>query len=125
MKYYSEVTGAIYNTEEELRAEEMEIARKENEKREQESVRTLCNGNDVLADLYTTNMKVMLFTAITGDTDHGPIKAKMMDGSIKTYGSLYEIMYDLKKRELEMEKKMSEAAEWDDDGDYEEEEEEE
>ena len=74
-----------------------------------ESVINLCNGNDVLADLYNTNMKVMLFTAITGDTDHGPIKARMVDGSIKTYGSLYEVMYDLKKRELEIEKEKREC----------------
>lgn len=118
MKYYSEVTGAIYETEEELRKEEMEIARKEAEKKELENVKELCNGNDVLADLYNTNMKVMLFTAITGDTEHGPIKARMLDGSIKTYGSLYEVMYDLKKREVEMEKEMREAADWDDDEDY-------
>lgn len=104
MKYYSEKTGRIYETEEELRNEEMEIARQEAEEKEMETVNNLCNGNDILADLYTTNMKVMLFTAITGDTDHGPIKARMMDGSLKTYGSLYEVMYDLKKRELEMEK---------------------
>ena len=104
MKYYSEKTGRIYETEEELRNEEMEIARQEAEKKEMETVNNLCNGNDILADLYSTNMKVMLFTAITGDTDHGPIKARMMDGSLKTYGSLYEVMYDLKKRELEMEK---------------------
>ena len=105
MKYYSEKTGRIYETEEELRNEEMEIARQEAEKKEMETVNNLCNRNDILADLYTTNMKVMMFTAITGDTDHGPIKARMMDGSLKTYGSLYEVMYDLKKRELEMEKK--------------------
>ena len=104
MKYYSEKTGRIYETEEELRNEEMEIARQEAEEKEMETVNNLCNGNDILADLYTTNMKVMLFTAITGDTDRGPIKARMMDGSLKTYGSLYEVMYDLKKRELEMEK---------------------
>lgn len=104
MKYYSEKTGRIYETEQELRNEEMEIARQEAEEKEMETVNNLCNGNDILADLYTTNMKVMLFTAITGDTDHGPIKARMMDGSLKTYGSLYEVMYDLKKRELEMEK---------------------
>lgn len=105
MKYYSEKTGRIYETEQELRNEEMEIARQEAEKKEMETVNNLCNGNDILADLYTTNMKVMMFTAITGDTDNGPIKARMMDGSLKTYGSLYEVMYDLKKRELEMEKK--------------------
>lgn len=104
MKYYSEKTGRIYETEEELRNEEMEISRQEAEKKETETVMDLCNGNDVLADLYTTNMKVRMILAITGDTDHGPIKARMMDGSLKTYGSLYEVMYDLKKRELEMEK---------------------
>ena len=104
MKYYSEITGAVYDTEEELRKEENEIARKEAEKKELENVKELCNGNDVLADLYNTNMKVMMFTAITGDTDHGPIKAKMLDGSVKEYGSLYEVMYDLKRREVEMEK---------------------
>ena len=125
MKYYSEKTGRIYETEEALRNEEMEIARQEAKEREMETVNNLCNGNVILADLYSTNMKVMLFTAITGDTDHGPIKARMMDGSLKTYGSLYEVMYELKKRELEMEKEMGEAAEWDDDCDYEEEEEEE
>ena len=118
MKYYSEITGAVYDTEEELRKEENEIARKEAEKKELENVKELCNGNDVLADLYNTNMKVMMFTAITGDTDHGPIKAKMLDGSVKEYGSLYEIMYDLKRREVEMEKEMREAADWDDDEDY-------
>lgn len=117
MKYYSEVTGAIYETEEELRREESEIARKEKEIAEQESIRNLCNGNEVLADMYNTNMKVMMFTAITGDTDHGPIKAKMLDGSVKEYGSLYEVMYDLKRREVEMEKEMREAADWDDDED--------
>lgn len=118
MKYYSEITGAVYDTEEELRKEENEIARKEAEKKELENVKELCNGNDVLADLYNTNMKVMMFTAITGDTDHGPIKAKMLDGSVKEYGSLYEVMYDLKRREVEMEKEMREAADWDDDEDY-------
>ena len=123
MKYYSEVTGAIYETEEELLREEGEVARKEREIAEQESIRNLCNGNEVLADLYNTNMKVMMFTAITGDTDHGPIKAKMLDGSVKEYGSLYEVMYDLKKRELELEKEKQEAGDWDDEDGYEDEDE--
>ena len=108
MKYYSEITKAVYETEEELRNAEAKIARQEEEKKDTETVMDLCNGNDVLADLYTTNMKVRMILAITGDTDHGPIKARMVDGSIKTYSSLYEVMYDLKKRELEMEKEMQE-----------------
>ena len=123
MKYYSEITNAVYETEQELRDAEMAIARKEAEKKEMETVMDLCNGNDVLADMYTTNMKVQMIVAITGDTDHGPIKARMVDGSIKTYGNLYEVMYDLKKRELEIEKEKQECdagcdeEDWDDEWD--------
>lgn len=61
MKFYSEKTGLLYNTEAELNAAEIKVAKKEAEKKEQEEAKKALYKDEVVAekikDIITTIKK--------------------------------------------------------------------
>ena len=106
MKYYSEVTGAIYDTEEELMMDEAEIARKEMEEEFDKNIHEACRGVEILEDVV--KMVAAIGGGITGDTEHQPIYLIYADRTMKKFANLHEVYYHLKK---EMEKREAQIAE--------------
>lgn len=122
MRYYSDVTGVVYETIEELQAEELRIKMEEEEKKEREDIAEICHNDRNLIDLYKLCKECGVMAA-AGDSN-GALMLRFFDGTKKKYKSVPEALWDLTQIKEDKDATRYDNEYYEDDDEYYEDEEE-